>query len=342
MENNAVFILNEYRMLQSLQKRDYSAAVSYSQSAAEAAREQGDSWGFSRMAFQTGQLQHDLGLIQDAVATCRELLQSDAVKEHPEFDTRTRALLARIFHNDGQMHEALAVAWEAVNLPQTELSAEARRSVQHTLVSALAEEGDLEHAWAEALILEEMHHGETRPHTLGITYWVVANVAFMSSRLGEGSKYQSLAAENLTKLDDVNLWAQFNKAMGHVRLVAGLTGPETLECVERAEVAFEVAGGNDIDLYEVTITRAWWELESGNAAEAERLLRPLTEELAGPYPFLQARVLLLLSRALSSLEHQEEALKDAQQSEGIFNKLGADVYASECREIIDSIGIGVS
>lgn len=289
------------------------------------------------MAFQTGMLQLDLGLIQDAVATCGQLLESDAVKQYPEYESRTRVLLARTLHNEGQMHGALAVAREASSLRGDELSSQGRLSVQHVLVASLAEEGDIQAAWVEALHLVEMLGNEIDPRVRGMVHWAAANVAFMSSRVGEGLKYQRLAAENLSRLDDVNLWAQFNKATAHMRLVAGLAGQETAEFVERAEVAFAVAGGNEIDLYEVRITRAWWELESGDAATAERLLRPLEKELAGPYPFLRARALLILARSLHALELQGEALEYAQQSERIFSEVGADVFASESREIIDTI-----
>lgn len=342
LESDAVFILNEYRARQAQGRRDYGEAINHSRIAAEAASQRGDAWGYVRMAFQTGMLQLDLGLIHDAVATCGQLLESDAVKQYPEYESRTRVLLARTLHNEGQMHGALAVAREASSLSGDELSSQGRLSVQHVLVASLAEEGDTQAAWAEALHLVEMLGNEIDPRVRGMVHWAAANVAFMSSRVGEGLKYQRLAAENLSRLDDVNLWAQFNKATAHMRLVAGLAGQETAEFVERAEVAFAVAGGNEIDLYEVRITRAWWELESGDAATAERLLRPLEKELAGPYPFLRARALLILARSLHALERHVEALEYAQQSERIFSEVGADVFASESREIIDTIQAAVT
>lgn len=342
MDNNAVFILNEYRALQSQQKRDYTAAVRYSRSAAQVASECGDAWGFCRMAFQTGQLQLDLGLIQDAIATCRNLLESEAVKQYPDYESRTRVLLSMIFHNDGQMHEALTVALEASSVPANELSRASQASVQHALVAALAEEGDTDTAWVEAMNLVSMLSAETNQRALGMAQWAVCNVAFMSSRIEEGEEYQRMAAENLSVLDDVNLWAQFNKAIAHTRLVAGLTGPETAEFVERAEVAFAVAGGSEIDLYEVRITRGWWELASGNAATAMDLLRPLEKELGDLHPFLHARTLLILGHCLYSLDRKEEALECARQSEHIFVDVGADVFASESRQIIDTIELAVS
>lgn len=337
-----MFILNEYRAQQAQARRDYVAAIGHSQAAAEAASVSGDTWGFCRMVFQTGQIQLDQGLIQDAVATCQHLLESEAVKQYPDFESRTRVLLARIFHNDGQMHDALGVALEASSMSTEELSLDWRRNAQHALVAALADEGDTEAAWVEAANLVGMLAGVTSPRVIGMTYWTVSNVAFMSSRIDEALRNQRLAAEALSQLDDVNLWAQFNKATAHVRLVAGLAGPETAEFVERAEVAFAVAGGNEIDLYEIQITRAWWEFASGNAGAAEGLLRPLEKELVGRYPFLQARTLLLLARCLDALDRHTEALDCALQCERIFTEVGADVYASESRELIDTIQETVS
>ncbi|MCQ1954417.1 hypothetical protein [Arthrobacter sp. zg-Y238] len=342
MDNNAVFILNEYRAQQAQERRDYVAAIAHSWTAAEAASESGDAWGFCRMAFQAGQLQLNFGFTEDAVATCRQLLESEAVKDYPEFESRTRVLLARILHDDGQMQEALAVAREASRRPAKELSLDGRRRVQQVLVASLADEGDTEAAWAETAHLVAMLDGVTSARTIGMTYWTVSNVAFMSSRIDEGLKNQRLAAEALSRLDDVNLWAQFNKATAHVRLVAGLAGGETAEFLERAEVAFAVAGGSEVDLYEMRITRAWFELMSGNEGVAEGLLCSLAKELAGPYPFLHARTLLILAQCLDGTGRQDEASECALQCERIFSELGADVYASESRELIDTIQLGVS
>ncbi|UWX98006.1 hypothetical protein N2K95_04865 [Arthrobacter zhaoxinii] len=342
MDNNAVFILNEYRALRAQERRDYVAAVDHSWTAAKAASQHDDAWGFCRMAFQAGQLQLNLGLLQEAVDTCRQLLESEAIKQYPEFESRTRVLLSRILQNEGQMQGALAVARELSRMPSRELSQDGRRSVQHVLVASLAEEGDTEAAWVEALNLVGMLEGVTSPRTIGMAYWTVSNVAFMSSRIDEALENQRLAAEALSRLDDVNLWAQFNKAIAHMRLMAGLNGPETAEFVERAEVAFAVAGGGEIDLYEILITRAWWEFASGNAAKAEGLLRPLEKELAGPYPFLQARALLVLARSLRALGSHAEALECALQCERIFTGIGADVYASESRKLIDTVHETVS
>ena len=332
-----MFILNEYRARQAMERRDQPGAMEHSRLAADAAADAGDNWGYCRMRYQLGELQLDFGLVDDCIDTCEALISSSAVKDFPEFESRTRVLLSRTYNIGGQMEEALTVAREASSKPTQELSAEGRRGVQYVLVAALAEEGDTEAAWTEAMKLVGMLGSDQGARSVGTTHWTVANVAFMSSRIGEGAHHQRLAADALARVNDVNLWAQFNKASAHVRLLAGVNGPETEEFIERAEVAFDVAGGNEIDKYEIRITRAWWELESGDVGKAEELLGSLEQELKGNYPFLYARTLMFLARCLQSQERVHESIRWARESERLFADLGAEVFAAECRQLIGSL-----
>lgn len=337
MDGNAVFILNEYRARQAQDRRDYALAIDYSRAAAAAAAQTEDNWGFCRMSYNTAELQLELGLADDCIATCNHLLATEAIKEYPDYESGAKVLITRALHDKGEMGGALAAAREASSLPVEDLSSESQLRVQHALVSALAEEGDTEAAWAEAAHLAGMLTEEGSPRDLGMGYWAVGNAAFMSGRMEEGLRYHRLAAEALTLLSDVRFWALFNKASAHMRLTAGMVEEETRECIERAEHAFAVVGVTEIDQFEMTITRAWWELECGNAGTAAGLLCRVAIETEGPYPFLQARALLMLARCLHFLEKQSEALQYARQSERILTEVGADVLASESRELIDTI-----
>lgn len=334
MDSNTVFILNEYRAGQAKARRDYPAAIKLSHDAAEAAAEGGDSRGFCRMTFNTADLQLEAGRVEDCIATCRSLLATAAIKEYPDYESQARVLITHALQDKGEMGGALRAAKEAASLPIDELSSRSRLKIQHVLIAALAEDGDTEGAWLEALNLVGMLPADATPRARGIAFWTVGNAAFMSARTSEGLKYHRLATDTLALVNDVSTWALFNKAAAHMRLVVGLIDEATRECLERAEVAFEVAGVTEMDRIEIAITRAWWELESGNAAEAEGLLRPLEKETAGSHLFLQARVLLLLARSLHALGRTGEALKSARQSESIFAGVGADVFASESRGLV--------
>ncbi len=60
------------------------------------------------------------------------------------------------------------------------------------------------------------------------------------------------AGKLLSPASDLALWARFNKATASVRLSAGVVEPETLEAIERAELAQSVVGANAADALEVS------------------------------------------------------------------------------------------
>ncbi|MCQ2001800.1 hypothetical protein [Arthrobacter zhaoxinii] len=337
MTSNTVFMLNEYRARQAKAQRNFAAAIEHSMAAADAATRVNDSRGFCRMTFNTAELQLELGRIEGCIATCRNLLATEAIKDYPDYESRARVLITHALQDKGETGGALAAAREAADLAQQRLPSETRFNIQHVLIAALAEEGDTETAWAEALILADMLSADATPRVKGMTHWAIGNVGFMSGRIEEGLKHHRLAADSLGLANDVRTWALFNKASVNMRLVAGLVDAETKDCLERAEVASDVAGVTEMDRIEIVITRAWWELESGNAAAAEGLLWSVEKRAATSYPVLQGRTLLLLARCLCTLERKAEALQCALQSERIFAEVGAAVLASESRTIIDTI-----
>ncbi|MDN3905233.1 hypothetical protein [Arthrobacter sp. YD2] len=338
MDSNTAFILNEYRARQAVDRRDYGAAIEYSMIAAAKAAEANDGWGFCRMTFNVAELQLGLGLMDECIATCGNLFETDAIKQYPDYESRAKVLVTRAMHNRGEMGDALVTAREASRLPMQELSSEGRLSVQHVLVAALAEEGDTETAWEEAVRLAGMLDDEPQPRVAGMAYWAIGNAGFMSGRIGAGLNYHRLAAESLAMVDDVSLWGLFNKASAHMRLASGLVTQETVECIERAEVAYEVVRVTEIDGYEITITRAWWELETGNPGIADKLLISIEAKVAGPYPFLLGRTLQLRARCLDALGQEAAAMECAQKSERIFTEVGAEVLAADSRKIRDALG----
>ncbi|MCC3295333.1 hypothetical protein LJ756_11950 [Arthrobacter sp. zg-Y411] len=337
MESKKAFILSEYRAKQAQESRDYAKAIDHSRAAVQAAEEGKDNWGFCRMMFNVATLQYELGLLDDCVATSRALAESDAIIPYPDFQSRAKVLLSRALQNKGEMEAALSVAMDASDDAEAHGSLETRISSQHGLVAALAEEGDLEAAWTEALKLAEMVRVDASPKVVGLANWTIGNVGFMAGRNSEGVEHHERASQALTATNDVTQWGLFNKASAHMRLVANLLEPETLECIERAEVALEITAAAESDLLELVITRAWWELETGNLARANSLLHTVEEKVYDTYPFLLGRTLQLRSRCLHALGQGDEALAYAAKSEEIFNRVGAVVLASESRKILDSM-----
>lgn len=337
LDSAKVFILNEYRAQQSAGNRDLTQAIVYSKTAADAAAETGDDWGFCRMMFNIANYQYELGLLEESVATSRTLVNLPGIRQYPDFESRANVLLSRALQDKGDMEEALSVALEASAYASQDASVDVRLSAQHGLVSALAEEGDLEAAWDEAVVLSTMVAPDASARVRGMAHWTVGNVGFMTGRNREGLDHHRKAAQALTSINDVTLWGLFNKASAHVRLVAGIVENETLECIERAEVALGVTGAGESDLHELKLTRARWEVDSGNPNEAERLLRRTVEEVRESYPFLEAIALELLARSLESLGQPTEALDAAQRSEHLFTMLRASVRADDARALVDRL-----
>ncbi|MCC3272993.1 hypothetical protein MUK71_05305 [Arthrobacter zhangbolii] len=338
MDSKKVFILNEYRAQQAQERRDYVEAIEYSHCAVQAAVEGNDDWGYCRMMFNVATLQYELGYLDESAVTTRALVASDAVASYPDLQAKAKVLLSRALQNKGDMEAALSVALDASEEADDHGSLEVRLSSQHGLVAALAEEGDLEAAWKEALNLSEMARGDCSPKVAGLANWTIGNVGFMAGKDREGVKYHQLASQALASINDVTQWGLFNKASAHMRLFAGLLESDTLECIERAEVALGITGAGESDLLELEITRAWWELETGNPNKADELLIPIEAKVAGPYPFLLGRTLQLRARCLDALGQEAAAMECAQKSERIFTEVGAEVLAADSRKIRDALG----
>lgn len=337
VDSTKAFILNEYRAQQAQEDRRYALAIHHSKLAAEAAVQGADNWGYCRMTFNIATLQYESGLLEDAVATSRALVHSEAIGQFPDFKSKAKVLLSRALQGKGDMEEALSVALAARALTKDEGSADIRLSAQHGLIAALAEEGDLAAAWVEALNLSQMLGADASPRVAGMAYWTIGNVGFMAGKNQEGLEYHRRASLALSSINDVNQWGLFNKASAHMRLVAGMVETETLECIERAEVALGITGASESEMIELVTTRARWELETGNPAKAESLLRSASSDAEQLYPFLHAGALQLMAQCLHAMGRRDEALNTARESEKIFREVGAGVRAAESQELVEKL-----
>ncbi|MCQ1947877.1 hypothetical protein [Arthrobacter sp. zg-Y1116] len=336
MEAERDYLANEYRAQQARERRDYRKAIEYTELARDSALQAGDNWGYCRLMLDIIRYQYDLGLVDDCIQTIETLIAHPAILEYPESGVRARVLYAQVLQDKGASERALRAAQEAVSIVP-DRSRELRTAAQHSRVSTMAEEGEVEAAWQEAMVLDSLVGPEAGARASGMAYWTIGNSAFMSGRIEEGLRFHRQAATALTSLGDVNLWALFNKASANLRMDAGVVGPETLECIERAEVAISVSEGNLADRLEILLSRAHWEHLAGNNGVAEQKLRDVAIKAEELFPYTRAQALMVLARCLFDLGRAGEALDAAREGERLFDGIGAPVQAERAREIIRTI-----
>lgn len=329
-------LLNEYRAQQAKEARDYAKAIEFSAIARDAALGDGDNWGFYRSSFNIARFQYDLGNMDDCISTVEALVEHPAVAAYPELVAQARILLAHALQDKGASERALIAAEEAADAVP-EQTGQLRLVLQHSIVSTLAEKGETEEAWREALVIDSLVGPESGAKVRGMAYWAIGNAAFMSGRVEQGQEYHQRAAEALATVGDVNLWALFNKAAANMRLEAGLIDSETLECIERAEVAMSVSDGNTADKLEIMLSRAHWEYASGNWNEAEQKLKDVGERSKAQFPYIHGQALQLLAGCLLRTDRKDEALVVALGSQRIFEESGATERVAQVATLIDSI-----
>ncbi|MCC9198044.1 hypothetical protein QNO08_04860 [Arthrobacter sp. zg-Y820] len=338
MDNSVDQILNEYRARQHWERREYKAAQEYAAVAAEKALVKSDSIGYWRMSLLLAECQLELGDMQEFAASAKELSEHPAVQGDRRMLARTKALYSRALQILGQVGESLVLAQEVAALGGAGTDdGIGEIEMLHSLVAALAESGQEDEAWTYAQEMAKLAHEESDQETAGKAYWAVGNVAFLADDPENGAYYHSLAAENLAPGNDVNTWAQFNKGSALVRLAAGIADSETLECIERAELANSVTGGSAFQELEISMARAHWLLLTGKAEEsAERLGEILEHRDLLPEHSL-AEVEYVAALALRELGRNDEALEAAAHSEKVFIIHGSRRMASEAKRVIESI-----
>ncbi|WAP51127.1 hypothetical protein OL239_14755 [Arthrobacter sp. ATA002] len=244
MDNSVDQILNEYRARQHWERREYQAAREHAAAAAEKALTSEDAVGYWRMSLLLAECQLELGLMQEFAVSARELAEHPAIQSDPRMLARAKALYSRALGILGQVGESLVLAQEVAALGGGDTDdGIGEMEMLHSLVAALAESGEIAEAWKYALDMARLADEGSDAETAGKAYWAVGNVAFLADNPEAGVRYHSLAAENLAPGNDVNTWALFNKGSALVRLAAGIADVETLECIERAELANSVTGG---------------------------------------------------------------------------------------------------
>ena len=336
LDTDSVILVNEYRAQQAKAAHDYEEAIRYSAIARDAALGQDDKWAFFRSSFNIAHYEYALGRMDDCIRTVEALVGHPTITEYPELIAQGRILLAHALQDSGASERAF-VAVEQASSVITDKSGQLRLKAQFSVVSTLAEKGEVEAAWREAVILDDLIGPESAAKVRGMAYWTIGNAGFMSGRVEEGKQYHLRAATALAAVGDVNLWALFNKAAANMRIEAGILDEETAEYLERAEVAISVSEGSPVEKLEILLARAHWEYATGDPGVAERSLRNVAEKARGTFPYIHAQAYQLLASCLLQLGRTEEAKRIALETEQMLEESGATERLSQMRKVLDSI-----
>ncbi|GAA1354833.1 hypothetical protein GCM10009636_21360 [Arthrobacter koreensis] len=332
------FILNEYKARQSWEGRDYPAALKCAGRAAEAARESGDESGWWRMTFLMGECQLELGQMEDCSETALQLVSHPLSLEDPELAAKAKALRSLGLQGQGLLPQALQVARAAaLELPDGDVGGRGKLEAQQALVAVLAESGNFDDAWTEAEVLASMVGDDTGLEKAGKAYWSVGNAAFLAGRHSEATHYHGLASASLSPTNDVSLWALFNKASAFMRLTANLVEPETLQCIERAEMAISITGGTPQDEIELAITRAYWSFLTGDLAAARSKMNAVMGKSEIMAPHIEGEALFLLARILRAEGHLAAAADRFALSAHLFETAGAGARAEQSRRFLTQL-----
>lgn len=288
------------------------------------------------MTYLYGECQLELGHMDGCAETARSLVDHPLSKQDPEHGGKAKALMSLGLQGMGQLPEALAVARAAaVDSPAEDLGGRGKLEAQQALVAVLGESGNLEDAWQEALTLAAMISHETGLEKAGKAYWSIGNAAFLIGRNREATHYHGLAASCLSPSNDVSLWALFNKASAFMRLTANLVEPETLQCIERAEMALSITGGTTQDELDVALIRAYWCYLTGEVPAARQRMSAILEDASSMAPHSEGEARFLYARIAAEEGHKSEAAEYASASAELFKAAGEVARAEQSRKFAE-------
>ncbi|WP_459343425.1 hypothetical protein [Arthrobacter sp. MDT3-44] len=331
-------MLLEFQARDAWNQRNYGAAQKLAEqwAAMSSAHHEDESW------WNASFLVSECLRKQDLMDESRKI--ADQLAAHP-LTQQSVALQARVFtlrafaaQGSGDLTTAVSAARSAAAAALTEpVHSAIAIEAQNALIASLAESVLLEDAWRECLVLADLLRKDPDNRYAGQSYWAIGNVAFLLTHITEGVAYHQEAAKNLSPTNDLDLWARFNHGSAQVRLAAGVVEPETLECIERAELANSIVGGTERDRLELKLTRAHWLVLTGQYDAAIEKLNEIIEQKHLLASHVAAQAHLLLGRALAALGNGGSAVADLELSEDLFLQSGAEDRASSARALIDSI-----
>lgn len=320
-------------------QRDYVGAQQLAERAASVAAASDDEAGWWNATFLVSEALRKQGRMQQSKEIAEQLEIHPLTRESPALSARAATLMSFALQGTGNLAQAVTAARAGVGFAQ---EAPGQKSIQieaqNALIAALADSDRLEEAWNECQILAELLSMEPPTQTTGLGHWAIGNVAFLLGHIGEGVSYHQLAAKHLSPTNDLDLWARFNRASASLRLTANVIEPETLECIERAELASSIVGGTERDRLELRLTRAQWLVLTG---QFEAAIEQFGDVIAHKHllaTHTAAEAHFFLGRALSGQGRDSEARDNLEASEDLFLQSGAQERAAVARSLMDGIG----
>jgi len=260
--------------------------------------------------------------------------------EHPltagsgSLTLRARQVMAAALLGMGRLHEAIGQATLAVEIGAG-ASAEQNSAylvALQTLIGTLAESGRVEEAWQHCLTLNDALTEATPAQTAGEMHWVIGNVAFFRKDIAEGLNHHSLASKLLSPAQDLARWAQFNKATAWVRLAAGVVEQDTLQAIERSELAHSVVGASATETLEVSLLRARWLFLNSELPKALALLTTINSQREQLGSHTAGDTALLLGQVLKALDRTDDAFVAFADAQTLFTEAGAGDRVSTAKE----------
>ncbi|TYC99562.1 hypothetical protein FQ377_06320 [Arthrobacter echini] len=319
-------------------ERNYEQAQAFAMEMADCAAIEEDSIGYWNATFIVAECLRKQGRMDESKAFADDLAVHPLTSQSTALSARVSTLAAFALQGRGDLDLAIEAAKSAVQDSTAEPNEPSIRiEAQNALIAALAESGRLEAAWQQSRSLAELLSSNPESPYAGQSYWAIGNVAFLLQRTDDGIDYHRWAAKTLSPTNDLDLWARFNHGSAQVRLAAGVVEPETLECIERAELASSIVGGTERDHEELKLTRAHWLVLTGQFEASADLLRSVVanKDLVASHTAAQAH--FLLGQALSGLGNKAGATANLELSEELFLQSGAEDRATAARELIESL-----
>lgn len=312
----AEFVLLEHRARASFAAHDYDDACSTALEAAELAQGMKNSSAWWNMSFLRAEGLRELGRLESYLEAADEVLAHPLTDESVALKVRAETLVSAATRGVGRLHLGVEHALRAVELAENNLPPHSLFAIEarFALIAALAESGQLDEAWKACLKLDDVVTGDVPAQTAGGAHWAIGNVAFMRQDIAEGLRHHDIAAGLLRPGADIELWTRFNKASAASRISAGAVAPETLACIERAELALSVIGDVGTEGLELRVIRARWQHVNGDAEGAlqaldqvYKRLEELPEQVKGEVELLAGRCYLALGENDDALTHLTEA-----------------------------------
>ncbi len=337
-EPSGAQVLLELRAREAWNQRDYGQSRVLAEQAAKRAESTGECDRWWNMTLLQAECLRKDGLMQESVTVAQTLLDHPLTRKSAAVGARSYTLLALALQGCGNLRQAVIHATQATELAASVSDHIATQiEAEHALIAALAESDQLEDAWRSCMKLAELLQREVGAQTAGLGYWAIGNVAYLMHRVEDGTKYHRLAAASLSPTNDLDQWARFNRASAALRLAAGVVEPETLECIDRAEMASSIVGGSDRDMLELKLTRAHWFVLTGQTDTAIEQLRSICAKSLILATHTAAEAHFLLGQALKDRQSDLEAVLNFEASEQLFLQAGAEDRAGSARELITEI-----